>query len=126
MRAMWVAMTLLSACTEQETRLSELPPDGVELLGCGDHPSTAAGDSSELRLTVANYNDADFVVEDIQFDGPFSAPETPAPIDLPGQFRVDLLVAFTPRTAGFKQGEMVVYLNGPPTTLRCALAGEAR
>ena len=126
MRSTILILSLVAACTDDAFTLSELPPDGVELLGCGPHPPAVAGESSELMLTIANYNRVDLRVEFIDIEAPFSAPLERPPFLLPGGFGSDLTVLFAPRAPGPKVGELVIGLNAPPHELRCALSGEAR
>jgi hypothetical protein len=85
-----------------------------------------AGESSELLLTVANYNDIPVRIEHIEVEDPFSTPRERPPIELPAGFGSNMTVLFAPRAPGQKAGELVLYLNAPPDELRCTLSGEAR
>lgn len=126
MRRMILALALLVGCAEEEFSYSELPPDGVKLLGCAPHPPAVTGESSELLLTVANYNDVPLRIEHIEVEGPFDTPMERPPIELPAGFGTNMTVVFAPRAPGDKVGELVLYLNAPPDELRCSLSGEAR
>ncbi|MFK7928723.1 MAG: hypothetical protein AB8H79_11090 [Myxococcota bacterium] len=124
MKWVWFAIGTLG-CASAETSLNELPPDGVQLQGCANPPLGVAGENTEVEVTVANFNDVNLRIETITFEGPFSAPTEPSPLELPAGFGTGVTLLFSPTAAGVFDGSATFNLNAPPYSLTCELQGEA-